>query len=164
MTKPIPNRPAKARSHVVTGLIAKRREIAGQIEDLQRRLKIAVTELDHVESAVRIFEPDIDLSDFGPRPVPPPHTAFKGELSRILIDALKASGPLNTRQLTDIVMKERGMSLDDLKAQRVMIRRVGASLNNWKRVKKVLKSSPGPGDTLMWEIDRERIAAVRDNQ
>src|SRR5665213_2958840 len=102
MTKRIPNRPAKARSHVVTGLIAKRREIAGQIEDLQRRLKIAVTELDHVESSIRIFEPDIDLSDFGPRPVPPPHTAFKGELSRILIDALKASPvALNTRQLTE---------------------------------------------------------------
>lgn len=75
MTKRIPNRPAKARSHVVTGLIAKRREIAGQIEDLQRRL--------------------------------------------------------------------------------------GASLNNWKRVKKVLKSSPGPGDMLLWEIDRERIEATR---
>src|ERR1700761_4349552 len=88
----------KALPHVLTALIAKRREIAGQIEDLQRRMKLAVTELDNVESTIRIFKPDIDLSDFGPRPVPPPHAAFKGELSRILIDALhKTTIPLSTR-------------------------------------------------------------------
>lgn len=162
MTKRIRNRPAKARPHVLTGLITKRREIAGQIEELQRRLKLAVCELDNVESTIRIFEPNIDLSEFGPRPVPPPHAAFKGEISRILIDALKASGgALNTRQLTEVVMRERGIPYDDLKARRVMIRRVGAALNNWKRVKKVLKSSPGPGDTLNWEIDRDRIASLR---
>src|SRR5690348_9488489 len=126
MTKPVPNRPRKALSHVLTGLIAKRREIAGQIEDLQRRLKVAVTELDSVESTIRIFDPDIDLSPFGPRPVPPPHNAFKGELSRILIDTLKASAvPLSTGKLTEVVMKERGIPLDDLRARRVMLRRVG---------------------------------------
>jgi len=162
MTKRIKNRPPQALAHVVTGLIAKRREVAGQIEDLQRRLKIAVAEIDHVESTIRIFEPDIDLSEFGARPVPPPHTAFKGELSRILIDALKATDvPLNTRQLTEIVMKDRGMRVDDLRARRIMQQRFGASLNNWKRVKKILKSSPGPGDMLNWEIDRNRIAAAR---
>lgn len=155
-------KPGKALPHVLTALIAKRREIAGQIEDLQRRLKLAVTELDTVESTIRIFSPDIDLSEYGPRPVPPPHTAFKGELSRILIDALRASKvPMNTRQLTEIVMKDRGLPVDDLKVRRIMQQRVGSSLNNWKRVKKVLKSSPGPGDMLIWEIDRDRIAAMR---
>jgi len=68
---------------------------------------------------------------------------------------------LNTRQLTEIVMKERGLPVDDLKARRVLLRRVGVSLNNWKRVKKLLRSYPGPGDTLTWEIDRERIEVVR---
>jgi hypothetical protein len=147
--------------HVLTALIYKRREIAGQIEDLQRRLKLAVTELDNVESTIRIFKPDIDLSQHGPRPVPPPHTAFKGELSRILMDALRATKvPLSTRHLAEVVMKERGMQMDDLKVRRIFQQRVGASLNNWKRVKKILKSTPGPGDMLMWEIDRERIAAA----
>lgn len=162
MTKPIRNRPAKALPHVLTALIAKRREIAGQIEDLQRRLKLAVIELDNVESTIRIFKPDIDLSEYGPRPVPPPHAAFKGELSRILMDELRgATMALSTRHLAEVVMKGRGMPLDDLKVRRIMQQRVGASLNNWKRVKKVLKSTPGPGDMLMWEIDRDRIAQTR---
>ncbi|HEX3756616.1 MAG TPA: hypothetical protein VHV26_16220, partial [Rhizomicrobium sp.] len=120
MTKPIRKHPEKALPHVLTALIAKRREIAGQIEDLQRRLKLAVTELDNVECTIRIFDPEIDLSQFGPRPVPPPHAAFKGELSRILIEALRASGvPLNSRKLTEIAMKDRGMPVDDLKTRRI---------------------------------------------
>ena len=111
----------KAFPHVLTALINKRREIAGQIEDLQRQMKLAVTELDNVEATIRIFKPDIDMSDFGPRPVPPPHAAFKGEMSRILIDALRASPlPLTTRQLTEIVMKERGLPIDHIPTRRIM--------------------------------------------
>ena len=30
-----------------------------------------------------------------------------------------------------------------------------------KRVKKLLKSMPGPGDMLVWENDRERIEQAR---
>jgi hypothetical protein len=44
----------KALPHVVTGLIAKRREIAGRIEDLQSQLKQAVTDLQHVEASLRL--------------------------------------------------------------------------------------------------------------
>ena len=50
LTKPLP--------HVVTGLIEKRREIAGQIEALQARMRQAVADLDHVEAAIRLFKPD----------------------------------------------------------------------------------------------------------
>src|ERR1700729_1723516 len=93
LTKPLP--------HVVTGLIAKRREIAGQIEDLQRRIKQAVVDMDHVEASIRLFNPDIDLDEILPRPVPPPHHAFKGEVSRILLEAMrKTTRPLSTRDLT----------------------------------------------------------------
>jgi hypothetical protein len=145
LTKPLP--------HVVTGLIEKRREIAGQIEHLQRQLKVAVCNLDHVEASIRLFKPDIDLSEHGPRSVPPPHSAFKGEVTRILLDALRtAKGPMNTRDLTELLMRERGLPWDDLVMRRVMMQRVSACLNHWKRVKKILKASPGPGQLLNWEI------------
>jgi len=117
----------KALPHVVTGLIEKRREIAGRIEDLQRQLKIAVCDLDHIEASLRIFKPDLDLTEHGPRPVPPPHAAFRGELTRILLETLRKAGkPLNTRDLTEVLMRERGLPLDDLKARQTMLRRVGA--------------------------------------
>ena len=52
----------KALPHVATARIAKRRELAGLIEDLQRQLKIAVCDLDHIEASLRIFVPDLDLA------------------------------------------------------------------------------------------------------
>lgn len=60
--------PTKPLPHAVTGLIEKRREIAGQIEDLQRQMREAVCNLDHVEAAIRLFKPDIDLDEIMPRP------------------------------------------------------------------------------------------------
>lgn len=118
-------------------------------------MKIAVCDLDHVESCIRLFVPDIDLAEHGgPRPVPPPHAAFKGEVSRILLGALRTAGkPLSTQDLTRILMQERGLPHDDLKTRRTMLRRVGASMNSWKH-KQVVKSSPGPGQMLNWEIVR----------
>lgn len=66
------------------GLIAKRREIAANIEELQHQLRGAVSQLDRIDATIRIFQPDIDLCEFGARPVPPPHAAFKGEISAIM--------------------------------------------------------------------------------
>jgi len=142
----------KALPHVATALIAKRRELAGIIENLQHQMKIAITDLDHVDASLRLFVPDIDLSEYGPRPVPPPHAAFKGETTRVLLETLRKAGrPMNTRDLAEIVMRERGLPWDDLKARRTIHQRVGACLNHWMH-RGVLKSSPGPGQMLNWEV------------
>jgi hypothetical protein len=58
LTKPLP--------HVVTGLIEKRREIAGRIEHLQTEMRQAVADLDHIEAALRIVKPDLDLDECSP--------------------------------------------------------------------------------------------------
>src|SRR5207302_1888957 len=137
LTKPLP--------HVVTGLIEKRREIAGRIEDLQRQMREAVCDLDHVEASIRLFKPDIDLEEIMPRPVPPPHAAFKGEVSRILLDTLRqTTRPLSTRDLTLVLMKERGLNTDDAKIVHIIQGRVVSCLGHWKR-RGYLRSSPGPG-------------------
>ena len=45
--------------HVLTGLIAKRADIAGQIEHTQDKLRQLVIDLDHTDAAIRIFDPSI---------------------------------------------------------------------------------------------------------
>ena len=72
----------KALPHVVTGLIAKRAELAGRIEHLRAQVRQATIELDHIEASIRIFQPDIDMETLGTRPVPAIHHAFKGETTR----------------------------------------------------------------------------------
>jgi hypothetical protein len=132
----------KALPHVVTALIARRREIPGQIEDLQRQMKERVAELDHIEARLRIFAPDIDLEELNPRPVPPLHAAFKGEVTRILLEALrKTTTSLGTRELTYEVMRWRGTKTDDAMLVRLMQQRVTACLGHW-RTRGYLKSQP----------------------
>jgi hypothetical protein len=81
----------KALPHVVTALIAKRAELAGQIEHLQGQVRQAAIALDNVESTLRLFAPDIDMASIAPRAVPTAHHAFRGEVSRIILESLRSS-------------------------------------------------------------------------
>ena len=139
--------------HVISGLIAKRAELAGHIEHLQGELKRVIVELDHIDAALRIFEPQIDFEAITPRRVPNAHHAFRGEVSRIVLETLRRSGtPMSTHAITDAVMKERGLDVTDAKLHRLMQQRVGACLNHWRRKRGVLKSTPGAGGLLVWEV------------
>jgi hypothetical protein len=143
----------KALPHVVTALIAKRAELAGQIEHLQGQVRQATVALDNVESTIRLFAPEIDLAGIAPRAVPPAHHAFRGEVSRIILEGLRtAVGPVSTTALTERVMRERGLDLNDTQLKRTMSRRVGACLNHWRRIRGVVRSMPGPGQVLLWEV------------
>lgn len=103
----------------------------------------------------RLFAPDIDMEEIGPRRVPPAHHAFRGEVTRMLLQALRnATRPLTTTELAERVMQERGLDMNNVQLKRTMGRRVGASLNHWKRVRGLVTSMPGPGQVNMWEIKR----------
>jgi len=139
---------------MVAGLIAKRTEIAAQIEALQRQVKAAVGQFDRVEATIRIFKPDMDFGDLSTRPVPPAHNAFKGEVMRILLTTLReAAGPLSTAHLTEVLMRARGLPVEDRKLRKTMLERVGSSLNSLKRKKGLVRSLPGMGQMLMWELE-----------
>ena len=57
-----------AEPHVLSGLIAKRAEIAGQIEHTQDTLRQLVIDLDHIDAAIHIFDPSIELEEIKARP------------------------------------------------------------------------------------------------
>lgn len=56
--------------HVLSGLIAKRAELAGQIETMQRDMRELVTAIGHVDASIRLFDPNVDLDDIKPK-LPP---------------------------------------------------------------------------------------------
>jgi hypothetical protein len=143
-----------AEPHVVTALIKKRSDLAAEIEHLQNRLRQTVIQLDHVESTLRIFKPDIDLGEFMPRRIPTAHHAFRGEVSRIILDTLRATEcPLSTAQLAEAVMRERGLDVGDKVLRRTILRRTGACLRHWKHRGSV--KSFGPKNEMhFWEIAR----------
>jgi hypothetical protein len=99
-----------AEPHVLTGLIAKRAEIAGKIEHTQDALRQLVIDLDHIDAAIHIFDPSIELEEIMNKPVPAPHQAFRGQVTRtVLTPRRNAKKPLTTQDIAQRVMAERGL-------------------------------------------------------
>jgi len=91
------------------------------------------------------------LEDINPK-LPPRHMAFKGEVSRLVLNALrKSEKPLPVSELTLIVLAGRGLSPDDKPFMRILSKRVGACLRNLKK-KGLVSMTRLPGS--LWEIDR----------
>lgn len=144
------------RPNLLNGLVDKRAEIAGRIEANQQELRKLIVELDAIEATIRIFDPDIDMMAIHPRPVPPRHAAFKGEVTRIVFKALReAKQPLTSRDIAKTLMRERGLNVDDKDVVVMMTKRVGACLKTQKN-KGYVRSMDLEGSTLLgWQIIRK---------
>lgn len=143
-----------AEPHVVTGLIAKRRELAGQIEHTQAALRQLIIDLDNLDATLRLFVPDIDLEEIKPKPLPPRHAAFQGEVVRLVLGTLRdASRPMTTQELTMHVMADRGLNTADKRLLKLMGKRVGACLRH-HRLKGLICSAENRRGLLEWEVAR----------
>lgn len=137
--------------HVLSGLIAKRAELAGRIEIMQREMRELVAAIGHVDASIRLFDPNADLDDIKPK-LPPRFQAFKGEVSRLVLNALReAKQPMPLSDLTLIVAAGRAINPDDKPFMRILSRRVGACLRNLRTKKLVVMTRP-PGSLGLWEI------------
>ena len=89
-----------------------------------------------------------------PKPLPPRHQAFKGEVTRIVRMALRQSDrPLTTKDLAQQVMAERGLNTADKRLVRVMSKRIGSAMRHL-RGRGLVRSKQGPGQYLVWKVIR----------
>ncbi|WP_395015432.1 hypothetical protein [Dongia sp.] len=138
--------------NVVSGMVRKRQEIAGKIEDAQLVLRQLIIDLDNLDCAIRLFRPDIDLEEIRPSPLPPRHSAFKGEMSRIILAALRNAGrPMHSQEITHFVMAERGLNVSDKRLVRTIQKRIGACLKHYRN-RGVLEGTKGPGSFILWRV------------
>ena len=141
-----------AEQHVVTALIRKRAEIAGQLEAAQNTARQLIIDLDHVDATLRLYVPDIDLEEIKPKPLPPRHAAFRGEVSRLILEALRVAPEGMTAQaLAQHFMAERGMNTADKAMVKLIGKRVGSSLRTM-RGKELVRSRRGPDERLVWIV------------
>ncbi len=142
-------------THVVSALKEKRIQVASQIEALQGQLRKAVIDLDHVEAALRLFDPDIVIGKLSPRKVAPVLYDHKGDTGRVILDTLRnAMRPLSTAQVCEAVMKARNLDTDDKALCRLMMKRTVANLKHWQAKRGLIRSMPGVGQQLLWEVVR----------
>lgn len=140
--------------NVLHALTKKRAEIAGRIEHGQLDVRRLVAELDHIDAAIRIFNPSIDISSIKSKRVPPRHAAFKGEVTRVVLESLRlADIPLTSRDIALKLMSGRGLSPDDRELSIIMVKRVCACLRV-QRMKGLARVVPLIGGLQGWEIVR----------
>jgi hypothetical protein len=65
-----------------------------RFEHHQAKARQLLIDLDSVDATIRMFAPDIDLTEVKPKPMPPRHAAYKGEVARIARDTSRCKAPL----------------------------------------------------------------------
>ena len=141
--------------YVVTGLVKRRAELAGEIEATHERLRLMVADLENLDATIIQFAPDIRAETIKPKAFRPPQDwANRGQMSRIVLSILRqASEPLTTRDIALQMLVERALDKSDQRLLRLMTKRVGVALRTQRDSERV-KASQGPGQFMLWEVVR----------
>src|SRR5580704_4724828 len=100
-----------ATDHVVSGLIEKRRELAGIIDELQRRLDQHRADLTHIDGVLRVLATDLDPETLQPKRACRRNRYFaRNELSRLCLGVLRTAGDelLSTNDIAGGVIAAKG--------------------------------------------------------
>ena len=100
-----------AESHVVSELVAKRGDLAGQAEHCRRELQRLADELGHLDATIRLFDPAYDLGGIRPRKRRRGRRWFgPGECQRLVLEVLRdAAGPVSDQGVAVAVAARKGL-------------------------------------------------------
>ncbi len=142
-----------ADTHVITALVKRRSELAGQIEAAHESLRKMVMDLENLDATIVQFQPDYQVEAIRPKAFRPPKDwSNRGEMTRICLSILRqAAEPLTTRDIALQLLVERALDRHDLRLLRLMTKRVGVALRGQRGL---VQSTQGPGQYMLWEIAR----------
>ena len=100
-----------AESLVITGLVAKRGELAGEAEHTRRELQRLADELEHVDATIHLFDPSYDLGAIRVRKRGHRNQWFgQGECQRLVLEVLReAVEPPSGNALTHALLVGKGL-------------------------------------------------------
>lgn len=144
-----------AETHVVSGLVAKRSELAGLIEHYQAEMRRIGSAIGHIDAAIKLFDPDYDLRTIRAKAHRKRNMYFKqGECSRLVLDILRqANTPMATDEVAVALMKGKGLDTND--AELVKFTKKAAITALRQQANRNLIQSLGldeDGLTLRWEM------------
>lgn len=102
-----------AETHVVSGLTAKRSELAGLLEHHQNEIQRLSADLGHIDATLKLFDPKIDLRTIRTKNYQDRSGRFRpGEAHRAILDTLRVAGqPLSSREMTERIIAARGLAM-----------------------------------------------------
>jgi hypothetical protein len=139
--------------YVVTGLVKRRAELAGDIELAHELLGKMIADLENFDAAIRQFAPDFQVETIKPKAFRPPKDwSNRGQMSRVVLSILlQASEPLTSRDLALELLVTRALDKNDQKLLRLMTKRAGVALRT-QQENGVVRSLDGPGQMSLWEV------------
>jgi hypothetical protein len=142
--------------YVLTGLVKRRAEVAGQIVAANERIQQLVADLEVLDAAILQFDPNYKVQAIRPRAIRPPSDwAKRGEMTKAVFNVLRlASEPLTSQDIATQLMEDQGIPPEtNHKLFKLMVKRVSACLRV-KREAGIVKATTGPGMWNLWEIIR----------
>jgi hypothetical protein len=138
-------------SHVLSGLVAKRSELAGRVEEIQQQLAKTVDELRTLEKAIRIYDPSYDLRSIRTKRTRKKSRFFEhGEASRFVLDALRETdGPISTNDMVDLAAAAKSVKAADLSALRACVL---ATLSRQRINRAVVEVGRDEAGSIKWRL------------
>jgi hypothetical protein len=142
-----------AETHVITALVKKRAELAGDIENTQAALQKMILALEALDNTLLMFDAQYKIETIKPKAFrPPADWSKRGQMSRIILNILRqASEPMSARDIGLQLMLERGLGQEDQKLVRLMAKRCGVALRGM-RDRGIAASDEGPGQLVLWTL------------
>jgi hypothetical protein len=132
-------------------LVAKRGELAGEVERCRQELQRLVEQLVHVDATIRLFDPSYELNGIRTRKQGQRSERFRpGECQRLVLEALRdAVEPLSGGTLAQAVVARKGLagSGEELAA----VQKTALAVLRRLVAKGVARSVTLPGGTQAWE-------------
>ena len=99
------NRLPDMNSHLLSGLMRKRAELAGKVEHAEAHLNELQTALSHVDAVMRMVSPDLAVEQIPPKRAYAPRLAGP-PIGRLVLDAMRGlSEPVGSWEVTGIIMQ-----------------------------------------------------------
>lgn len=101
-----------AETHVVSGLVAKRSELAGLIEHHQKAIAQLSADLAHLDATIKLFSPDFDLRTVRAKAHRRRSSPFaQGECQRLVLEIFREAGDteLSSRQIAESLIQRKGL-------------------------------------------------------
>jgi hypothetical protein len=141
--------------YVLIGLVKRRAELAGEIEATHARLRKMIDDLEKLDSVILQFDPEHNVEGIKPKAFRPPEDwAHRGEMTKSCLSILRqAVEPMTSRDIAVEMLLNRALNTQDQKLLALMVKRVGVALR-LQRNNGVVRSLTGPGQFMLWEINR----------
>jgi hypothetical protein len=150
-----------SKDHVVSGLIAKRRELAGIIDAMQRQLDQHRADLMHIDGVLRVLATDLNPETIKPKRVYRRNRYFaRNELSRLCLGVLRTSAGelLSTDDIAGWVIAAKGFDTGDAILRAAIREQVGSVV---KRLHGAVENI-GAGRASKWRLreDTQHLEGV----